>query len=359
MADLMTGTYEYAALAKKYGNFCVPVSKVKISGVDILSTLSLSLAELKVVLALQGSSIVVLKIADAYDMKSHSFMDKLKSKLVLGTIVEIELGYLSSTLSVFKGYVATVGADFSELPLFVATLMDARRLMMTGGIRKVLHDVQNYSDACSTILKDYSKLCSATIEATSDNLEKPLSQAVNDYDFIMKELIQNAKVDREFFVLGEKAYFRTPRSATSPIMTMNYGRELLSLSIQEEYADLSIDVVGYNAKEQQVFHGTQDVASASSQKKVMSQTPILMIADPEADTQEKVKNRALAVAKKQEWKSKTGEGTTIGLPEVVPGRFVKVKSLEEIADNSYYITEVVHELNDESFMTRFTIGGWD
>lgn len=358
MANLLSGTYDYAVLSKKYGNFCVPALKIKVNGVDTVTSMKLTVLELQAKLVLEGTSIIEFKIADAYTAKNHSFDSKVKSKFTLGTIVEVELGYLSSTCSIFKGYVAMVGAEFEELPLFVVTLMDARRLMMVSGTKQLLHDVKNYSDAFRTIMGSYSKLCTPKIDSTNDKLDKPLSQNNSDYDFIMKGMIQEGKVNREFFILGDTAYFRKPRSVKAPVMTMKYGQELMALSVQEEYLNLDVEVIGYSAKEQKSFVGKSSAKSASQQKNVTSKTPVYTVSAPDADSQEKVKERAEALAQKQVWKSRTGEGTVIGMPELVPGRFVAVKDLEKMVDNKYYITEVTHQFNNEKFQTVFTIGGW-
>ena len=244
MADLMTGVYTYDALVKRYGNFCVPLIRIKKGRVDLVSVLKLSVLELKVTLSLEAASMAVFKIGGIYDEETHSFEDKVKSGFTLGNIMEVELGYQSSALSIFKGYVAMLGAEFGKTPCLVVTLMDVRRLMMQSGSVYMLHHVSNYSDAFRTTMSKYAKLCTVSVDATSDNLENPLSQTQNDYLFVTGELIRNGKADREFFVLGGKAYFREPAKMKIPIMTLQFGRELLALKNDEEYQDLKIEVIG-------------------------------------------------------------------------------------------------------------------
>ncbi len=84
-----------------------------------------------ITLSLKAASSVLIKLADLYDEESHSFASEIKSKFKLGTVVEIEIGYLSETTMVFKGYVAGLGVEFEDYPLLTLQLMDARRLMMT------------------------------------------------------------------------------------------------------------------------------------------------------------------------------------------------------------------------------------
>ncbi|RKI44381.1 phage late control D family protein [bacterium D16-51] len=360
MPDLMTGTYTFEALASKYGNFCVPLIRIRMNGTELVSALKLSVVDIKVTLSLHAAGMVLFKLGGLYDAKSHSFDKKIKSYFALGSIMEVELGYLSHTCKIFKGFVAMLGAEFSRAPFLVVTLMDARRLMMLSGSQYMLHEVVNYSDAFKTIIAKYSKLCSPEIDATDDSLERPLSQTQNDYLFVTKELVKNGKVDREFFVLGSKVYFRKPRRVKQPIMTLQYGRELLALKIDEEYQDLKVEVIGYDGQAQNVVAGSAAVKKNKNQKKLFSSAQVFTVADPAVNTQKKANEKASVIAKEKEWKARSGRGVTMGLPELVPGRFVKVEALEkDYGDHEYYIESVVHTIDNESFRTTFEIGGWE
>jgi len=359
MPDLMSGTYTYDALVKKYDNFCAPLIKIIVNGKDLVSTMKLSIVEMKVTLSLEAAGMAVFKIGGVYEEDKQAFDSKVKNKFALGSIVEVELGYRSSSLKIFKGFVAMLGAEFYTTPCMVVTLMDARRLMMLSGNEYMLHDVKNYSDAFQAVIRKYSKLCTAVVDATNDKLAKPLSQIQNDYFFITKELLQKGKVDREFFVLGDKVYFRKPRKVKQSIMTLQYGRELLSMKIDEEYQDLKIQVIGYDGEAQNVIQGSTVVKKNSSLKAIMSSTPNHVLTDPSADTQAKANAKSKVIAKEKEWKVCSGKGVTVGLPELVPGRFVSIKSLEKGYDKyKYYIKSVVHEIREDNFETVFEIGGW-
>ncbi len=355
MADLMTGAYKYKDLQKKYKNFTVPAVKIKVNGTDLVDKQQIAVTSLKLQMSIDAASSCVFKIGGLYDLKNHSMKKDVKSKFKLGTIVEVELGYQSFTLNIFKGYVARIGMEFTQEANLVVTLMDARRLMMISGSKQILHDVKSYSDAVKNILNNYNKLCSVMLDDTKDELTKPIAQNSNDYEFITKQLLERAKVNREFFILADKVYFREPKSSKKSIMTMQYGNELLSLNVQSEYKDLSIEVVGYDYDKQEQISVTQNVKAPDGQQNIISQTPVCLIVDADADTQEKAKARASAIAKKEECKGNTAHAVTIGLPELVPGRFVEVKDLEEFVDRKYYITDVTHEIENNTFITTLTM----
>lgn len=360
MAGLMTDTYTYDSLVNKYGNFHVPAIRLYIDGRDVVQDLGLNVLSLDVSLSLSAASSAVIRLSGIYDLEKRSFDSKVKNKFKLGTIVEIGIGYISEIQKVLKGFVALLSADFGANNCLVVTVMDVRRLMMISGTHHVLHDVKNYSDAVKTILNEYSKLCKTEIDATSDNLEAPLSQQSTDYDFIVKELIAKGLCNREFLVVGDTAYFRTPRKETRPICSLEFGRELRAFQMESAYTNIQIDVIGYDQskQQQQAVTGSATAKSTEAQSSLTSKVPVSVVVDPGADTQDKANVRAQAFANEQLTSGQNGKGTCVGLPELIPGRFVEIVKLEDMANKKYYIKSVTHKISKEGFVTDFEIGGW-
>ena len=357
MADLMTDVCTYDSLVNKYGNFHVPAVRLYVDGRDVVQDMELDIQSLEVSLSLQTVSQAVIRLSDVYDPETRSFDDKVKNKFKLGTVVEVGIGYVSEIQKVIKGFVAILGAEFGKNTYLVVTVMDVRRLMMTGGTHHVLHDVSNYSDAVQTILDEYTKLCTAEIDATNDQLENPVSQRSTDYDFITRELIAGGRCEREFIVVGNTAYFRTPRKVTTAICSLELGRELREFRVESIYTDLKVDVTGYNQQEQNIITASATAKSTEAQSSLFTKTPVHNIVDPEADTQDKANVRAQAYAGGRLSAGQNGRGVCVGLPELVPGRFVEIDMLEEIANKKFYIKNVTHRIGEEGFVTEFEAGG--
>lgn len=358
MADLMTATEKYTSLQNKYGNFVVPAFKIKANGTDLVTQNRLTVAELTVTLSLENAGMAVMKIADIYDMEKHSMDSKIKSLFKLGTVIEIELGYLSATTAVFKGYVAGLGTEIDEEPMLVVKLMDARKLMMTNGVRKQLYEDKNYSDIFKKVMGRYSKLCSIEADATSDNLTAPVSQSTSDYNFVKNELLRKGKSEREFFILYDKAYFRKPCKNKTPIMTVNLGRELFRLSTMEDYLDTEIEVIGYDPKNSKSISSKATVKSDGSMTPVLTPSQQQFFIDPDADSEEKAKIRVGYLSDKMKNDSCYAEGELVGLPEIVPGRYLKVEDVDELVNKSFYLSEVTHRIDSSRFRTMFEARGW-
>ncbi len=358
MAGFMTDVYTYDSLANKYGNFQVPAFELCVNGKDAVEELNLSVLSMDISLASTEASTAVIRIGGVYDLEKRSFDSKVKNKLKLGTIVEVGIGYLSEIRKVLKGFVAVLGAEFAEEACLVVTVMDVRRLMMINGTHHKLYNVKNYSDAVRAVLGEYSKLCKPEIDATSDNLDRPLSQQSTDYDFITKELIKKGLCEREFLVVGDTAYFRKPHKETRPVCSLEYGRELWSFQMESSYVDVEIEVTGYNQEEQKSYIGKAKAKSREPVSSLSAKTPVSNIVDEEADNQNKVNARAQIFANMQVAGGQNAKGTCVGLPELVPGRFVEVSKLEAMANRKYYLKRVNHRINEEGFVTEFETGGW-
>ena len=50
------------------------------------------------------------------------------------------------------------------------------------------------------------------------------------------------------------------------------------------------------------------------------------------------------------------EAKTIGLPELVPGKFIELKDMGEGIDNSFYLTTVEHRMDAEGNYTTHLTG---
>lgn len=357
MADLMTDTYTYDSLVNKYGNFHVPAVRLYVDGSDVVQELELQVQSLEISLSLHTASTAVIRLSGIYDQEQRSFDSKVKNKFKLGTVVEVGIGYISEIQKVLKGYVAVLGAEFGKEVCLVVTVADVRRLMAEG-VHHVLHNVSNYSEAVQTILEKYSKLCAAKVDATDDQLESPLSQRSTDFDFITRELIAKGRCEREFLVVGGTAYFRKPREETKAICVMEFGRELREFKVESAYTDMQVDVIGYHQLTQSIFTASATAKSTEAQNSVLTSTPIHNIVDPGADTQEEVDIHATIWANERLSSGQKGSGTCVGLPELVPGRFVEISMLEEMANRKFYINKVTHRMDEAGFVTEFETGGW-
>jgi phage protein D len=356
MADLMSGKSSYEDLAKKYKNFMVPAYKIKVRGSDVAASLKLAVESLTLSLSLDVANSCSFTIVNAYDRKSSSFSSDVKSQFKLGTVLTVEVGYGSSTTMVFKGYVSELSYDFQDVPTISVSALDMRRLMMEGEGRMLIHSVQSYSDAFTEVMQRYQKICSSmVIDKTEKNLPN-VTQSVSDFEFVTGDLA--TKGDREFFVLADKAYFRIPYKVQEPLTTLEWGKGLISFSRNSMYHNTAIKVVGFNEIKKEVLVGEVVSKSDDAQVDAIPEPQPSIYRQPNAQEVSQVKLRAESEGKKKKQKTQGGSGVCVGLPEVVPGRFIKLSKLDSDLDGPYYIKGVNHTLSGDGFTTSFTVGGW-
>jgi len=351
---LMDGTYSYAALVGKYGQFRVPACKLKVDGRELSG---IGIERVEATLSLEGASAVSFDVAGAYDLKQSGFRKEVKDRLKLGSRVSLSLGYGSSLTEIFQGYISGVGVQFSDLPVLSITAMDVRRLMMEGTSREVVHTVTSYSAAFEEVMQRYSALCSSReVDATDKNEITQIVQQTSDYDFVAGNL--SRKANREFFVLDGKAYFRKKGKVKAPVVTLTWGESLLSFSRNSFYQNLKITVIGFDPESDKTVQAQVTEKADGAQKAVGAQHEVV-IADPDAQEAAKAKKRAEKEAQERRRRARTGSLSCLGLPELVPGRFVSVKGLDGELDRDYYIREVRHELGSDGFSTSVEIGDWN
>ena len=172
------------------------------------------------------------------------------------------------------------------------------------------------------------------------------------------ELIAKGKSDREFFVLMDKAYFRTPAKNKTPIMTVELGKELLKFSMMADYLDTEINVIGFDPVRCESVSAKVKAKTPEKYSPVITPTPAQFFIDADADSEAKAKTRAQAIANTEQRKCCFAQGELVGLPEIVPGRYLQVNKLDEMADKKYYISEVCHRFSESSFSTVFESKGW-
>ncbi len=361
MADLMTEAWDFEKLQTQYKNFTAPAVSVSVGGTDLVKK-GIPVEAVDAVLSLDTASSVSVRFTDCYDVKNGSFNSTLKSAAVLGKTVELSLGYQSSLQKVFKGYLSnvrvTASAELGYTMEFVA--LDVRRLMMTGSNHTRQFKIKNYTDAVSEILKSYAKLCSANVDATSENMENGLIwQNGSDYDFITRELIGTGRTDREFFIAVDKAYFRKVKSVTTPVITLRPGRGLVSLERDAAYLNQTFEVIGFDPKSDKAVSGKTKAASKDQMTSAVQSAGEWFITDPACSSASMASNRTKVLARQALDGSQKAEIGCIGLPELIPGRFVGIDRVDSIVNKKYYITKVYHHFDYSGFTTRVETEGWE
>ena len=53
----------------------------------------------------------------------------------------------------------------------------------------------------------------------------------------------------------------------------------------------------------------------------------------------------------------SGSGTCVGIPELIPGRYISIKGLDDSTEGSYFLSKVLHRFTEEGYYTQFEVKG--
>lgn len=362
--DLMSNTTDFDSLKDKYENFIKPVVN--------LSVLSKQNRDKFVITGLNielssgfGSNIATVNIYKVFDDKTKKFKDSEFDKVFqIGKQINIEIGYSRTTECVFSGYISGITYSFSErdIPCLILECLDVRAAMMANNNNaQVLQD--NYSDCISDIVgksqyKNFYKEAQIDKNIKSPQGEDKLLIEMadeSDYEFLVRLA---KKLGYEFFVSQETIYFRKKRIKKEPIMTISHKDIIKSLEANLNIAGMvsAVEVRSLDNRTGNIIKATSKsdaIYSNSSSASKIIRNSVKVILDPTIMSDSEAKERADAELDELSWKFGSFLIKTIGLPEIIPGRFIKIKDMSENINKKIYITKVIHDINSQGFKTSF------
>lgn len=342
---------DYTALASRYGNFAAPVMKILINGTDVIAGQKLAVENLSVSLSVRQAGSVHFNVVNAFSLSSRTFTDEVKQSFQPGSKIKVELGYGSTVCLLFQGYISELCLDFGETPQISVTALDVTRLLMDTVHQNLVYEVTSYSAAFQAVMEEFSGMYDTLkIDATEDTLTKVV-QKDSSYRFIQEELC--AKADREFLVIGGTVYFRSP-SVTEAVVSLSWGEGLMSFQERRSQCNQVIRVYGKaeNKKDQLKAEVTVKTDAASSSICVVKEYQNYSLVGQTA-----VQKYADRIAGKQKAAGEGGSGTCIGIPELVPGSYIKLGNLDSGDGKEYYIKSVKHNIGSGGYTTQFDVEG--
>lgn len=367
MSSLMSGsTQTYKQLASKYDDFLVPAVRIKIgqtayssvTGKETKKGSSLVITAAEANLCHSEGSSVSVTIEDVYDLKGSRF----KSVASLGEKFSMEIGYGSSFCEIFQGYVGEITSDFSGAKQSVRiTGFDAVALMRLHQVSRFFMK-KKYSDIVREIIGRYSGILSTgNVESTGEEVQDYISgRTLDDYTYISDVICPMA--GKEFFIFDGKGYFQpiSKRNKT-PSVELKLGKGLNDFRMTEAYANLEIAVRGITgAQGDKPFESKAKGKADFSQKTVGAgaQTQYIQWTDtPDKGT---AGNYAKFMLDRQIAARQRAEGYCIGIPEIIPGRCLRIKGIRpELDSRKFWVDSVLHRIGKNGFSTEFFIKGWE
>ncbi|GBF34822.1 phage protein D [Desulfocucumis palustris] len=364
MSDLTLDTQSYSLsdLDRKYGNFQVPGFEIVLEGSN-LSREGVGISSITVDTSVEKADSFSFTVSNAFDETNRTF-NWLDKYFLVGKYLKINMGYMDKLVTVFDGLTTSVKFDFNpeESPKVIVSGMDRTFLLMKGIKSRSFND-KKHSDVVSTIAGEHG-LSVGKVDDTSVQYKIIEQSRSTDYQFVSWMAREN---NYEFFVVGKKLYFRKYTGST-PVATLEWGKNLRSLSVEIDIADQigAVEVRGWDVAQKKEIVGQSGSVSKLGSGSATGPDAIKKLCgsgskeyeyDGTVPSAAAAQQKATAILNQRAMKLVSGSGEMMGTPEVRAGRFIKVAQLGSKLSNNYYLTSVSHVIDESGYITSFTIGG--
>lgn len=372
----------YQSLQEKYLDFGHPRAMVKLGGEDFASEGgNIIVGDIRVeITSGYEASVATFRLYDVFDTSTGKFRyEKVKKQVMMGNSVTILMGYLNTVETVFVGFISGVafGYEDGDLPYIEVSAMDVKGLMMGGSYAKQL-TATTYGAAVKEILnrtgsgklQQIGGITGISVSSTPDEgsplggagMNAPKSSPItvemvgeSDYEFVVRAA---KRYNYEFFVDRGSVIFRPMKNDTSVLMTLGVREGVRTFHI--EYSLTSVvgeiearamdpgkgEVISANSK----FNNT--ISTGSKAKQLMGKGTKVYV-DASITSKEEAQARVASLMEQMSYRLGALEANCVGIPDLVPGRFIKLAGLGEPVDNQFYITSVTHSFSGENgFSTR-------
>lgn len=354
MGDIMTDSYQYDELEEQYDYFRLPAAAIYLSDEteNIMKQKNIAVENLFVSLSDAESSSVNIEIGNAFQEGSWNVREDVKSNFAPGTILRVALGYGDCLTTVFHGYVEEFRIQYQAVPKVSVTAMDCRGRLMQHKKSMCKYSDKKASDIFRELLQCHEDLY-GNLHITDTNDPMEIMQDTDNLSFIRKELCPRA--GRRFYVAGGDVYFVEPESGDEGYLKLEWGKNLISFHKGSKYCKQEIQVCS-NQDNKEENTVKQEVATDSQLTSLESTLPVKSYELETNAGQQEMNAYLKQKAEEENQRIRTGGGSVIGLPELVPGRYLEIGNVDESMGGVCYISRVTHSFGSDGFTSQFTIG---
>ena len=358
------GSYTFQALSTKYEDFRGPAFTIKVDG-TALNSAEMPIASLEVELDAEGSAAGChFAVESLYDFAQSKWINNLAKTIQVGAKLEVLGGYVKQEL-IFYGYVDEFSMEYSGSapPRLAVTGIDGFGYLMScqeplyGGKKKPQKVVEDILS--KAVSAGYAK--SRTVGSLAGFEVPVVKEKLDDFKYL--RMLAQRYCMSLFSVAGELIFDNVVSNST-PLISLTVGMGLLSfqrrLSLRGQVGEVEI----WGRDENQKFiKGSAKTVSVGGSGKSAAQIASKFKQTALREYNEYVRTEKECVELAQARLDSlalnfvSGEGTCVGIPELIPGRFISVKGLDGDTEGSYFLSRVRHRFTGEGYYTQFEVKG--
>ena len=354
-----TGTYTYTGLSGRYNGFLAPSCEIDIGSMTIKSSEYL-IPDLEVELTADGTASGCSFTLDGqYDVQYSRWKNELGKAVQVGAKLIVRGGY-EKKKKLFYGFIDdyTVEMNSSDAPRVHISGTDGLAYLMN--LREPYYGGQE--KAAQIVRKILNKSVSAgfatgvKVGQLSDFETPIVKEQVDDWKFL------NMLAQRHGATLmssnGELIFDKLTENS-SPVLTLTHNANLRSFFRRVSMAHQIgfVEIWGRDVN-QKAIKGVVDSVSVGSGKSAAQVVDSLSSAGlreysefvrTEEECRILAQNRLNGIA----MGFVSGEGSCVGIPELIAGRYLKIDSPDSTVNGQYFLTKVRHSFTADGYTTSF------
>lgn len=366
-----SGTYKYQDLERKYSGFISPSFQIQVGGFK-LDSAKIPISHLEIQLtAGNRAGVCSFTVEAMYNYETGVWSDGFLNKVDVGMPVKVEIGYAEARKRVFFGYVDKYQIDFSSesAPRLQISAMDGMGLLMCNK-EKLDFGKRTTKD----VVNELVKVCKQEGIIDSSSVDQLPSfegqfvkeKACSSYDFLCR-IAEMCFMN--FCIIDGQLLFSNLMKNTSTLLELTMGRNLMNFSksigfSRQTVGSVTVISTGTSTKQEVRGKATSPSRYGSSAGETGAEKwkalggankDIVMNFLKSAD---ECKEIAQNILDSMSLGFVQGEGRCIGIPELIPGRYIKISGLDKETNGSYFITDVKHSFTGDGFFTDFSVKGF-
>ena len=363
------GSYEYTDLQKKYGGFIAPHFTVYLDGKKLPCD-EHNISELEVEINGDGTAGgCSFSVQDVYIYGTNTWDNAIVQQLVPGAEIKIVGGYgkdeKKSQKELFYGYVDDFTVEFSAEtpPTLKVNGIDGLGYLMNCR-QPIYGGKETPTNIIETILKKAvsAGFAKSVSVGRLDPFQVPLvKEQVDDWRFLK---LMARRCGATLMVVDGEMIFNT-EEVSKEILTLTLGESLVRFSRRLDLSHQVGEVEIYgrdvnqkpiHAKVNTVTVGDSSYDSAAEMVPAFKKASLREYSEfarTEEECRKLAQNRLNGIA----MGFVSGDGQCVGIPELIPGRYLKIDGSDKSINGLYYLTKVRHVFSEAGYHTAFEFKG--
>ncbi len=358
------GTYSYLKLAETYDNFLAPDFTVFLDGKKLEKS-KYTIPSVEIEISATGTAGgCSFRIEGQYDFKNSKWVNDAGKLVKPGATIEITGGYQEQK-ALFYGYIDEFNLDFKSdgTPYIEVNGLDGLGYLMNmcqplyAGEKKPKEIVEAILKKCKSA--GYARDVKV---GTLEGFETPIiKEQIDDWKFLC---MMAERYGVSLFAVNGELIFDEVLTKTTPIITLTIGRNIRNFNRRVSLAHQvgKVEVLGRDVN-QKAVKGTASNVTTGGDGKTAAQwvsglsESVLRIRSEYARTQKECETLAQNRLNSISMGFVSGSGQCIGIPELIPGRYIKIDGGDDLSNGTYFLTKVVHHIQTGMYVTSFEIKG--